>query len=152
MEINIEKIMDEIRADIKAKGYTNDMLSFNEVSSIKVVDGSFSREEYDTALNYLNNSYNVVSIRPLTGNPLFVFIKRIIRKLAKFYVEPIVASQNEYNAFNVRVLNALSEKVLNNDNVTTSELLKRIEMLELQVKTISSENKELKEKFAQNKS
>lgn len=149
MDINIEKIMEEIREDIKAKGYTNDMLSFDEVVTIKGTEGDFNRQEYDTALNYLNHSYHVPSLRPLGGNPLFVFVKKVIRKLTKFYVEPIVASQNEYNAFNVRVLNGLSKRVMSEDADTIPEMLKRIEMLEMQVKTLASENNELKEKLLQ---
>ncbi|CUX40509.1 hypothetical protein BN3590_01217 [Clostridium sp. C105KSO15] len=30
-KIDVEKIMEEIREDIRIKGYTNDMLSFNDV-------------------------------------------------------------------------------------------------------------------------
>ena len=32
MEVNIEKIMDDIRTEIKEKGYTTDMLSFTDVT------------------------------------------------------------------------------------------------------------------------
>lgn len=30
-ELNVEKIMEEIREEIKEKGYTNDMLSFSDM-------------------------------------------------------------------------------------------------------------------------
>lgn len=153
MSVNIENIMKEIRQEIKEKGYTYDMLSFNENISISATDTeNISFDEINQQLSYLNNNYSVVSYRPLNGNKLAVFIKKVIRKLTKFYVEPIVASQNEFNAYNVRTLNALvsvAENSRNNDKKQDMDALKeKISVMELQLKTNASEICMLNEKIA----
>lgn len=154
MEINIEKIMNEIRQEIREKGYSYNMLSFSEVTDT-AADSSveLNLPELEQNMNYLNNSYNVISYRPLTGNKLVVLVKRVIRKLTKFYVEPIVAAQNEFNAFNVRVLNSFfhnlkrqSETQSETDRI--NELADKLSVLELKLKTASSEIETLNDRIA----
>ena len=152
MAVNIESIMQEIRQEIKDKGYTNDMLSFREIAAPPSVnDNALNISDLDANMNYLNNSYMIVSCRPLQGNGLFVFIKKVIRKLTKFYVEPIVSAQNEFNAFNVRVLNVLSafakkQSEVPDEKDTVSGLSERLSTLELQLKTAASEISALRER------
>lgn len=153
MSVNIEKIMSDIRQEIKDKGYSYNMLSFSEVTEIVADNGDgVDLNEIENNMNYLNNSYNIVSYRPLTGNKLVIFVKRVIRKLTKFYVEPIVAAQNEFNAFNVRVLNALfknirqqSEEQSEMDKI--NELMNKLDTLELQLKTVSADNDNLRKRI-----
>lgn len=155
MAVNIENIMNEIRQEIKEKGYTYDMLSFKEVFTVQT-DGSNEVDiaEIDGNLGYLNSSYEIMAYRPLAGNKLFVFIKKVIRKLTKFYIEPIVASQNEFNAYNVRVLNALSgyvkkQAAVKDEASLAEELSDRMSTMELQLKTAASEIRTLNDRISQ---
>lgn len=114
MEINIEEIMQEIRQEIADKHLTPDMLSFEDVPFAKAdaMSGSgLDSEEARNAMTFLNSHYNVQAYKPLAGNPVAVFVKKVIRKLTKFYVEPVVNDQNDFNANTVRMLNALTKEV-----------------------------------------
>lgn len=135
--VNIEEIMHSIRQEIKEKNLSPDMLSFEDVPYRKpdsAVNGCApDSEEVRNSLIYLNGHYNVQPYKPLGGNALFVFIKKVIRKLVKFYIEPIVNDQNQFNANVVRVLNAQQ----NAPAPDTAELVKRLEMLELNQKQMA---------------
>lgn len=133
--IHIEEIMQNIRKEIKEKGLSSEMLSFEDVPYQKpdaAVNGAGS-EEVKNSLVYLNGHYNVQPYKPLGGNPLFVFIKKVLRKLMKFYIEPIVNDQNNFNANVVRVLNAQQ----NTPAPDIDELMKRLEVLELNQKQLT---------------
>ncbi len=139
--INIEEIMADIKREIKEKGLTGDMLSFEDVPYKKTPQAGGSVKE---ALDFLNSNYNVQPYKELKGNPLKVVFKKIIRKLMKFYIEPTVNDQNNVNSSIVTVLNGLAdnspEKALNKAEtieLAQKELLMRIEKLE-------KENEELR--------
>ncbi len=139
--INIEEIMADIKREIKEKGLTGDMLSFEDVPYKKTPQAGGSVSE---ALDFLNSNYNVQPYKELKGNPLKVVFKKIIRKLMKFYIEPTVNDQNNVNSSIVTVLNGLAdnspEKALNKAEtieLAQKELLMRIEKLE-------KENEELR--------
>ncbi len=134
--IDIEEIMAEIKRDIKEKGLTEDMLGFEDVPYKKPVQIGGS-EQADDALAFLNANCSVQPYKELKGNPLKVFFKKVIRKLVKFYVEPVVQEQNDLNINTVTVLNALSENKTEDisDRIATlelaqKELLRRIDKLE----------------------
>lgn len=134
--IDVEKIMEEIRAEIKEKGYTNDLPDFVDVSCTISPShkGLFDKAEYREDIQYLNEHWNVSAYRPLVGNGIKVFIQKVIRKCTKFYVEPIVREQNGFNAkattaFNI--LNLYIEKMQEENEL----LKKRIEQLEKENKS-----------------
>ncbi len=135
-EINIEKIMDDIRAEIKEKGYTSDILSFEDVTSISL-DGEndFSKEKLSELVSYMNSSYAVPITRPLGGNPIVVFIKRVIRKLTRFIIRPIVEHQSEYNSVSARAVGMIGARV----ESVSSETENRIALLELKLQTAMKE-------------
>ena len=143
MEINVESVIDEIKAEIKEKGYVSDIISFNEVTSISVGGGSdiSGLSELDGAVRYLNSSYFVPDSVPVSGNIIVRFIKRIIRKFTRFYVKPIVMSQNEINGFTARAFNDIYEYIKSNDSV--SELENKIKVIDLKIKTVTKENEAL---------
>ena len=131
--INIEDIMAEIKRDIKAKGLTEDMLSFEDVPYKKPVSVGGSEQAHE-ALEFLNANCCVQPYKELKGNPLFVFVKKVTRKLVKFYVEPVVQEQNDLNINTVTVLNALSEndmsEKLSELEIAQKELMLRLDRLE----------------------
>ena len=140
MEVNIEKIMDDIRAEIKEKGYTSDVLSFTDVTG-----KSTSRGETLTDCELMDTVETADSLalvpcdRPITGNPIAVFIKKIIRKFIRFYVCPTVDQQNEFNACVVTATEATSKR--------TVELTKKVTELEQKLETAAKENEELRQRL-----
>ena len=131
--INVEEIMEEIRRDIKEKGYTNDDVSFADVSA----DEKYATPEHSFLLahnvkalqiNYNVNAYRpLVSTRPLGG--LIVFIRKVIRKLIKFYIEPIVFDQNDVNRLTVTCLKDfyLDMEAMEKRIVQLEETIKKLE-------------------------
>lgn len=111
--------MQGIREEIKSKGLTQDMLSFEEipVSPVTHQPESVGNAELNESLHYINTRYTIQPYKELAGNPVAVFFKKIMRKLTKFYVEPIV---NEQNALNFHVTRSLNE--LTNAQSQSSEL------------------------------
>jgi hypothetical protein len=135
--IQVTEIMESIRAEIKEKGYSSDMLSFADVPS-DPESGDFS-ERFDADMlhgnvQYVNANHRVDPYRPLQGNPVAVFFKKVIRKLVSFYIEPYAAEQSSLNA-NVAQAQAQIELYIQESRMhSTKVLLERIEALELQQK------------------
>lgn len=96
-QIDVEKIIEEIREEIKEKGYTKDLLSFSDSC---IADG-INMEEI-LSLAYLTRTKSQIDEYPVWGQDSFsskikTFIKKVIRKSVKFYVVPIVEKQNLFN-------------------------------------------------------
>ena len=119
-KINIEEIMAEIKQSIKEQGLAADMLSFEDVPYKKNAQSGSASE----ALDYVSTHYYIQPYKELQGNPVKVFIKKAIRKLTKFYVEPVVFEQNDFNANAVTVMKSLAES-------GSADLGGRVETLEL---------------------
>lgn len=119
-KINIEEIMAEIKQSIKEQGLAADMLSFEDVPYKKNAQSGSASE----ALDYVSTHYYIQPYKELQGNPVKVFIKKVIRKLTKFYVEPVVFEQNDFNANAVTVMKSLTES-------GSADLGGRVETLEL---------------------
>lgn len=160
--IDIEEIMAQIKREIKEKNLTSDMLSFEDVPYKKPVQvsrsGNASLDDADEALSFMNAHYYVQPYKPITGNPLKVFIKKVIRKLTKFYVEPVVFEQNEFNANTVSILNILSNIAQNQEPCEMDVLAEKLETIELaqrelliRIETLERENSLLKEELASGK-
>lgn len=143
-KINIEEIMAQIKAEIAEKGLTPDMLSFEDVPYKKPVqaaaDPGASLADAADAFAYVNSHHYVQPYKPLPGNPLAVFIKKVIRKLTKFYVEPVVFEQNSFNAATVNILNVMknSAETAEKNSDASAELMSRLETLELAQKELRS--------------
>lgn len=141
-KINIEEIMAQIKREIEEKGLTPDMLSFEDVPYKKPVQVSAetgaSLSAADEALAYVNAHHYIQPYKPLAGNPIKVFIKKVIRKLTKFYVEPVVFEQNSFNAAAVNVLNVMKSSAESRQEGNSGELMSRLETLELAQKELRS--------------
>jgi hypothetical protein len=96
--INIEAILADVRRKIKERGYTNDVPSF--------YDGIYTNEKkWDIPVYY-----------PIRGNPLIVIIKKMIRKITHFLIEPIVTNQNMINSSLNGEIEKLKEKITDLEN------------------------------------
>ncbi|MCD7761935.1 MAG: hypothetical protein LUI14_01825 [Lachnospiraceae bacterium] len=107
-EINIEKIMDEIREEIRQKGYTDDLPSFDETENPEQTGCLYSEAEYQALLQELNTSYNIAWYRDLEGGFLSRFLKKVVRKLTSFLGVPVVVDQSGFNASVTREFNQLA--------------------------------------------
>ncbi len=111
-EIDVDQIMSEIRAEIKAKGYKTEDLSFQDIpipseanigSDVKNV---FSPAELLNQINACNRDWNNPMFFPFPGkNPVKKVVQKTVRKVSKCVFWPIVNYQNQFNADVVRALN-----------------------------------------------
>lgn len=141
-ELNVEKIMEEIRNEIKEKGYTNDILSFNDIiaDDAGVDAGQFEREKFNEELFTLNLIWNIDPNRVierrsgLKGKCVTLF-KKFVRKCIRFYLSLIVMEQNTFNATAVRLFNMLNQYMDENERLLdeVSSLKDKQEMLEKKV-------------------
>ena len=141
--INIEEIMAEIKQKIKEQGLTADMLSFEDVPYKKNAQSGSASE----ALDYISTHYYIQPYKELQGNGIKVFFKKVLRKLMKFYVEPVVFEQNDFNANAANIISDLAESDIGkiSGRVETLELANKELMLRLD--KLEQENRELREKL-----
>lgn len=116
-EISVEKIMEDIRNDIKASGRDKIPLSFNDTGS--------TASNSNSALSYISTHYEIEAYEYLTGNKLKVFVKKVIRKLNSFFYLPVVRQQNTLNYYYYKVIEATYDT-----NKENQALKKRIDALE----------------------
>lgn len=141
-ELNVERIMEEIRSEIKEKGYTKDMLDFDDVivADEEVAVEKFERTRFNEELSNLNTLWNVNPVRPIekrTGikGRCICLYRKIVRRCIRSYLSPIVWEQDTFNATTVRLMNML--------NLYMEENRKLIE----EVERLSNEQRALTEKF-----
>lgn len=95
--INVEEIMQEIRKDIKEKGYTADMLSFQDVEYVQDGMYEYDQTEFKRIVSELENKKRVPWYWDLEQNGIIRIFKRFIRKSVTFLIAPITDKQNEFN-------------------------------------------------------
>ena len=145
MEVNVEKIMEEIRAEIKENGYTSNMLSFTDVNATGTNLVSMD-SDYAYTVETANSLCLVPFDGPLTGNPLAVLFKKVIRKLIRFYIRPIVELQNEFNAQVVRALE-LNGEAMQRSPAVSDDVTKKLDELEAKLEKANKENEELRRRL-----
>ena len=128
MNVNSEEIMKQIRAEISEKGLSADMLSFEDIPCRKPAQSTSAAK----TLEWLGAHCYIQPYKQLAGNAVSVFTKKVIRRLTRFYVEPVVFEQNDFNSNVVSAVSSLTEE--------NRKLAERISRLE-------AENAELREKL-----
>ncbi len=128
--IDVTKIMEEIRANIKESGADKIPLSFQDTSS------GASASTLDEAVRYLAYNYEVTAYRMLEGGKIKRFIKKCIRKAGSFFVLPIVAQQNKLNYHYYMVCEAVK-----NQKTEIEDLEKTLAALEQRVASIEEAGK-----------
>ncbi len=162
--INTEEIMKQIRAEIKEKGLDSSMLSFEEIpfaQEVSHADSSFQLSSLKQSAEYLNIRNQIEPYKPIDGNFLIVFIKKVIRKLVKFYIMPIMTEQNALNLHTANAVQQMNNYIQDRqeaDKIDIAALVSRIDELETkqaanrqemnalrsQIKALQAENQELK--------
>lgn len=108
--VDVEKIMEEIRANISDRGDTEEVLSFDESSADmeygSEIAGSVEYNEKDLH-HYLvcaNQEHNIPFYQMIPKGGLKSFVKRSVRKMIAFIILPLRDAQNRYNANVVQAL------------------------------------------------
>lgn len=136
--IDVEKIMQEIREDIKAKGYTNDMLSFQEVQMQSDIDTKFDKNVYKHILHNLNSRNSIPWYREIPQGGIVRFVKKVVRKLCTFIIAPMSDEQNFYNGEVAKQFNQIAGYIQQTDEQLEA-YKKNIQLLEQKISKLETE-------------
>ena len=121
--------LSEINEEITRRQYTCDLPSFEGVpierSEEAIPVESFSSDILEENLTCMHIGEEINAFRPLPDAGIKLFVKRILRKLMKFYIEPITRDITDYNRANV-----LAVAQLRNHAVEQQSAAKKIAELE----------------------
>lgn len=107
--INVEQIMEEIREEIKKKGYKESDLSFQDIpikEDIAEVE-QYDEQKLQELLHLVNTSTRVDYYKPIIGKGPKAIIKKAIRKIMKPLLLPLCQEQEQYNSSAVQVINQM---------------------------------------------
>lgn len=121
--------LSEINEEITRRQYTCDLPSFEDVpierSEEAIPVEAFSSDILEENLTCMHIGEEIKAFRPLPDAGIKLFVKRILRKLMKFYIEPITRDITDYNRANV-----LAVAQLRNHAVEQQSAAKKIAELE----------------------
>jgi len=147
VEINVESVVNDIKNEIE--GIESDIPTFSDVMSIiapEVVD--IDGNEIHSLVGAYNANCYLIESTPIKGNRIIVFIKRIIRKFTRFYIRPLVDSQNDINAMTGRVFSAFEKNLCDSGLIDNfNELFEKNAILELKLKAFDKELDSLKNRI-----
>ena len=142
--VDVEAIMAEIQEKIKERGYSEDMLSFNEIHvDREIADGVsgnsvyYSANEMNRFLQLAASSHNIPYYEPFQGSKIKIFIKRVMRKLMAFQMQPLRDRQNYFNYQILQSVRMLEAHVAELENVVIKKEM-MIEELEEKIKVLEN--------------
>lgn len=104
IEVNVEEIMTEIRRKIQMETEVSQLPSFEsvpidgEVLQPPVSDDGIDWQLLSASLEYINRNYEIPYYWSFGASSVKTFVKRVVRKLARCIMLPILAQQNHINA------------------------------------------------------
>ena len=113
VEVNVEEIMRAIRRKIQMEEEAESLPSFESIplrgerGQPDVVQTQMDWPLFMESLGYVNLNYDIPYYWSFGPNSIKTFLKRVVRKLVKCILPPILAKQNMMNANFVRCLNQL---------------------------------------------
>lgn len=156
--INIEKIMEEIRLEIRSKVF-DEIEDFEDcayfgINGIGAFE-PFDRNEFIYELSTSSQKYVLPTSFPVEGN--FKFIKRTVRKFTFFITRQLAEFLTEYNCHIIRTLNQVRNYIFEHDRTDAEQKKCISEMADLisvlhshsgKIRKISNENIMLRQKIA----
>ncbi len=122
-KINVEQIMQEIRAEIKEKGLETDLPAFKDIPFS--IDSQGANGDIDQVIERLGMESTIEYYYDMPKG-IRSIVKKVIRRSIHFVFFPVLASQNRFNAdvaYSMRMLRR-------NEKTNRKELLERLEKLE----------------------
>ena len=133
-EVNVEQIMREIRMKIQMDEELENLPTFEDIPIRGEVAGAEEAEpdiemqcaqldlsRIEGSLQYINAGYDIPYYWSFGPAGIKTFLKRVVRKLAKCLIPPILEKQNRFNAHVVNCLNALRD-LFSRANAQTAEI------------------------------
>jgi O-antigen chain-terminating methyltransferase len=136
-EINVQKIMEQIRESIRKRNYDGEAdfsqlekpLSANQHPQADASMDELLKEQaiINRVWSY-SADYHLTSHRKIIGK-FIVFGKKVVRKCLRWYMNPVVDHQVQFNATAVRMLNQLVQLVtwLKNEQAKAKEAFRQLQ-------------------------
>lgn len=130
-KIDVGEIMAGIRKEIAEKGYTKEEISYAQ--ALANMDGAssdkcYNRRVFRTKYEYIDGHYNNPVFFELKGNPVKVFLQKVIRRIFLFVIYPAFQFQNVFNKGVVECIRQLRNYIEENEEVRhTSIKISRLE-------------------------
>lgn len=128
-QINVQILIEEIRAEIAHKHLVPNDLNFDDVQCVGGAVQGYRPKALQGALQSVGEGAAVNCRETITGNAVAVFIKKALRKLMLFFVEPIVAQQNAFNSAVAQALNQMDARAQESE-IRTAVLQKQTAALQ----------------------
>lgn len=139
--VHVQKIMEEIRAEIREKGYTADMLSFSDVPLPVGSDQANSAadgEAFAQAVGRMRGLSFIAWRRPVNTG-IKGIVKRVLYKLSGFIAAPISEDQTAFNGAAVSAMEQLCA-VLEAQQQEISRQQASIESLQKHISNLERKN------------
>ena len=116
---NYENIVEKAHKEIQRDSFKNDIPHIDQLLLSYTSHDDISKETVNE-IKWLQASANVASYRRLHSRRGFIgkailLFKKTIRKLTKFYIEPIASDQSEFNRHVAKALVFMQESLDNKD-------------------------------------
>lgn len=111
-KIDMNQILEDIQQIVELREYSNLPVIFDDINlRLSDLNAEYDENSFFDNIHNMNNSYCVQAYRNIKSRcgivgKIILFVKKILRKSIKFYIEPIVTDQN---LFNVNVVGAINE-------------------------------------------
>lgn len=159
--VNVEEIMKEIRRKIAMEEEAREVPTFDSIP-IRGEEAKLakSQENLDwpiflNSLKYINLNYDIPYYWSFGPNSFKTFCKRVVRKIVKCIILPILSKQNQINAYTVRCINQLRyfaeeiQKRENTDREAINNISGQLNGIESNLKTYERDAKTNAESIAQ---
>ena len=159
MDVNVESIMNEIRKKIKEEDLDARKLSFEDIPPKSEDLGSdisdYSKDNLISSCTYMNHHFEVsvwhqlYFSRPIVGS-VITFGLKVMRRLTRFFIQPIVEDQNHFNMHVTRSMNQIRNYLIQKDNIIEEsdklidEILVKQAQLSDRLAKLEQENAELR--------
>ena len=123
--IDVRQIMAEIDSSIDAMSDSEKKLSFSDAGSRGLEDVDtmrFDHEVLGSIIDFCRSHSRVESFRDLNvpgvkSGKVFMAVKKVIRRLTQFYVEPVVNDQADFNANVVHAMDQVNAFIEENQDL-----------------------------------
>jgi hypothetical protein len=137
--------MDDIRQGIEDEDLSEESLDlFNPRYVASSIPAKvFSKTSFNTNVRLMNERYSVLAQKNLGSKGIKLFLQRAVRKIVRFYVEPIVEDQDVFNASTTRAMGQLYAYIERTD--------RRLEALKMENETLAAMVAVLESRLDENK-
>lgn len=132
-EVNVEEIVQDIRQNVQADGELKNPPAFEDIpirgeADVAAQGAQPKLANLENSLQYVNAGYEIPYYWSFGPTGIKTFLKRVVRKLLKCLIPPILEKQNCFNAHVANCLNAINTQ---------------LEAINAQLEAINAQTKEL---------